>query len=140
MPTVPRRGCKLLACHNDGIRATSSSPSQLKWLKRSNGAYPADACLPIWDWVGGRYSLWSAAGLTIPLTLGWSAFEGLLGGAKTLDQHTLESPPADNLPMMMALLEFWQSRFLQCQYACSTALCAEAAALNGLLAATHNGE
>ena len=73
---------------------------------------PAERCLPIWDWVGGRYSLWSAAGLTIPLTLGWSAFEGLLGGAKTLDQHTLESPPADNLPMMMALLEFWQSRFL----------------------------
>ena len=73
---------------------------------------PAERCLPIWDWVGGRYSLWSAAGLTIPLTLGWSAFEGLLGGAKILDQHTLESPPADNLPMMMALLEFWQSRFL----------------------------
>ena len=73
---------------------------------------PAERCLPIWDWVGGRYSLWSATGLTIPLALGWPAFEGLLGGAKTLDQHTLESPPADNLPMMMALLEFWQTRFL----------------------------
>ena len=73
---------------------------------------PAERCLPIWDWVGGRYSLWSATGLTIPLALGWSAFEALLGGAKTLDQHTLESPPADNLPMMMALLEFWQTRFL----------------------------
>ncbi len=73
---------------------------------------PAERCLPIWDWVGGRYSLWSATGLTIPLALGWPAFEGLLGGAKTLDQHTLESPPAHNLPMMMALLEFWQTRFL----------------------------
>ncbi len=73
---------------------------------------PAERCLPIWDWVGGRYSLWSATGLTIPLALGWPAFEGLLGGAKTLDQHTLESSPADNLPMMMALLEFWQTRFL----------------------------
>ena len=73
---------------------------------------PAEHCLPIWDWVGGRYSLWSATGLTIPLALGWPAFEGLLGGAKTLDQHTLESSPADNLPMMMALLEFWQTRFL----------------------------
>jgi glucose-6-phosphate isomerase len=72
----------------------------------------AERCLPIWDWVGGRYSLWSATGLTIPLALGWPAFEGLLGGAKTLDQHTLESSPADNLPMMMALLEFWQTRFL----------------------------
>ena len=73
---------------------------------------PAERCLPIWDWVGGRYSLWSATWLTIPLALGWPAFEGLLGGAKTLDQHTLESSPADNLPMMMALLEFWQTRFL----------------------------
>ena len=72
----------------------------------------ADRCLPIWDWVGGRYSLWSAVGLTIPLALGWSAFEALLGGAKALDQHTLESPPADNVPMMMALLEFWQTRYL----------------------------
>ena len=73
---------------------------------------PAERCLPIWDWVGGRYSLWSATGLTIPLALGWPAFEGLLGGAKTLDQHTLESPPADNVPIMMALLEFWQTRYL----------------------------
>jgi glucose-6-phosphate isomerase len=73
---------------------------------------PAERCLPTWDWVGGRYSLWSATGLTIPLALGWSAFEKLLGGAKNLDQHTLESPTADNLPMMMALLEFWQTRYL----------------------------
>jgi glucose-6-phosphate isomerase len=73
---------------------------------------PEERCLPIWDWVGGRYSLWSAMGFIIPLALGWSAFEALLGGARTLDQHTLESPPTDNLPMMMALLEFWQTRYL----------------------------
>tara|TARA_Y100000385_G_scaffold86130_1_gene88516 strand:+ start:106 stop:1731 length:1626 start_codon:yes stop_codon:yes gene_type:complete len=73
---------------------------------------PAERCLPIWDWVGGRYSLWSAMGVIIPLTLGWSAFEGLLSGAKALDQHTLASPAAENLPMMMALLEFWQTRYL----------------------------
>mgnify|MGYP000889744896 FL=1 len=73
---------------------------------------PAARCLPIWDWVGGRYSLWSAMGLTIPLALGWSAFEALLRGARALDQHTLESPPADNVPIMMALLEFWQTRYL----------------------------
>ena len=73
---------------------------------------PEARCLPIWDWVGGRYSLWSAMGLTIPLALGWSAFEALLRGARALDQHTLESPPADNVPIMMALLEFWQTRYL----------------------------
>ncbi len=72
----------------------------------------AERCLPIWDWVGGRYSLWSAVGLIIPLALGWSAFEGLLRGAKTLDQHTLDALPAENLPMMMALLEFWQTHYL----------------------------
>ena len=73
---------------------------------------PAEHCLPIWDWVGGRYSLWSATGLTIPLALGWSIFKRLLRGAKALDRHTLESPAADNVPMMMALLEFWQTRYL----------------------------
>ena len=73
---------------------------------------PEARCLPIWDWVGGRYSLWSAMGLTIPLALGWSAFEALLRGARALDQHTLESPPAHNVPIMMALLEFWQTRYL----------------------------
>ena len=73
---------------------------------------PEARCLPIWDWVGGRYSLWSAMGLTIPLARGWSAFEALLRGARALDQHTLESPPADNVPIMMALLEFWQTRYL----------------------------
>jgi len=88
------------------IAVTTQVTQAIQW------GIPAERCLPIWDWVGGRYSLWSATGLTIPLALGWSAFEGLLGGAKKLDQHTLESPPADNLPMMMALLEFWQTRFL----------------------------
>ena len=73
---------------------------------------PAERCFPIWDWVGGRYSLWSAMGLIIPLALGWSAFEGLLRGARTLDHHTLTTEPSKNAPMMMALLEFWQTRYL----------------------------
>ena len=88
------------------IAVTTQVTQAMQW------GIPAERCLPMWDWVGGRYSLWSATGLTIPLALGWSVFEALLSGAKALDHHTLEALPADNVPMMMALLEFWQTRFL----------------------------
>ena len=88
------------------IAVTTQVTQAMQW------GIPAERCLPMWDWVGGRYSLWSATGLTIPLALGWSVFEALLSGAKALDHHTLEALPADNVPMMMALLELWQTRFL----------------------------
>ncbi|MEK9919348.1 MAG: glucose-6-phosphate isomerase [Luminiphilus sp.] len=71
-----------------------------------------ERCLPLWDWVGGRYSLWSAVGISVPLALGWDAFARLLGGARSMDEHTATSPPGDNLPMMMALLELWQTQYL----------------------------
>jgi glucose-6-phosphate isomerase len=70
------------------------------------------ACFPMWDWVGGRYSVWSAIGLVIALGYGWQVFAELLDGAKVLDEHTQETPPDQNLPMMMALLELWNTRFL----------------------------
>jgi glucose-6-phosphate isomerase len=70
------------------------------------------ACFPMWDWVGGRYSVWSAIGLVIALGYGWPVFAELLNGAKALDEHTRETPPDQNLPMMMALLELWNTRFL----------------------------
>jgi len=72
-----------------------------------------ERCFPIWDWVGGRYSLWSAIGISIPLSLGWSVFSRLLQGARAIDEHTAASPPSDNLPMMMALLELWQTHYLK---------------------------
>ncbi len=71
-----------------------------------------ERCLPLWDWVGGRYSLWSAVGISIPLALGWPAFIRLLDGARSMDQHTATAAPRDNLPMMMALLELWQTHYL----------------------------
>jgi glucose-6-phosphate isomerase len=73
---------------------------------------PADQCLPMWDWVGGRYSLWSAVGLSAAIALGWEAFEGLLAGAAAMDRHALETPPADNLAMLSALIDCWNSHFL----------------------------
>lgn len=71
-----------------------------------------DQCYPMWDWVGGRYSLWSAIGLVIALHSGWEAFEALLAGAHAMDEHTLSSTGQDNLPMLMALLELWNTHYL----------------------------
>lgn len=73
---------------------------------------PADRCLPIWDWIGGRYSLWSAVGLPIAIAVGETGFCELLDGAHHMDRHFRTSPPARNLPMMLALLGIWNNNFL----------------------------
>ncbi len=64
-----------------------------------------------WDWIGGRYSLWSACGLAIAIACGMERFEELLAGAHAMDRHFLESPPAANMPVMLALLGVWYSAF-----------------------------
>jgi glucose-6-phosphate isomerase len=66
----------------------------------------------MWDWVGGRFSLWSAIGLPIALSLGFEAFEELLQGAYEMDQHFLSAPLASNAPVMMALVGIWNRNFL----------------------------
>jgi len=73
---------------------------------------PEENCLRMWDWVGGRFSLWSAVGLSAAIALGWEGFEELLAGARDMDEHTLESAPGDNLPLLSALLDCWNSHFL----------------------------
>ncbi|MCY3818586.1 MAG: glucose-6-phosphate isomerase [Gammaproteobacteria bacterium] len=73
---------------------------------------PADRCLPIWDWIGGRYSLWSAVGLPIAIALGETGFCELLDGAHDMDRHFRTAPPAQNLPLMLALLGIWNNNFL----------------------------
>ncbi|MEM1379460.1 MAG: glucose-6-phosphate isomerase [Pseudomonadota bacterium] len=65
-----------------------------------------------WDWVGGRYSLWSAIGLPIALTVGWDTFEDLLSGAHAMDRHFEDTPLADNLPVFMGLVGLWHRTFL----------------------------
>jgi glucose-6-phosphate isomerase len=64
-------------------------------------------CLPIWDWVGGRYSLWSSVGFSFALTHGMATFRNLLAGAREMDQHFLNTPIAQNLPVMRALVGHW---------------------------------
>ncbi|MBL95270.1 MAG: glucose-6-phosphate isomerase, partial [Magnetovibrio sp.] len=66
----------------------------------------------IWEWVGGRFSLWSAVGLPIAIALGYETFEDLLHGAQEMDQHLLTSPPNKNLPLILALISIWNVNFL----------------------------
>lgn len=66
----------------------------------------------MWDWVGGRFSLWSAIGLPIVLSLGFERFEELLQGAYEMDQHFLSAPLEQNAPVMLALVGIWNRNFL----------------------------
>jgi len=70
-----------------------------------------DNIFPMWDWVGGRYSLWSAIGLPIALGTGMSSFRALLAGAHAMDEHFRSTPWAENLPVILALLETWTLNF-----------------------------
>ena len=72
---------------------------------------PADNCLPMWDWVGGRYSVWSAVGLSCAIAVGWERFAEFLAGAEAMDKHFYESAPQHNMPLTMSLLELWYCNF-----------------------------
>ncbi len=64
-----------------------------------------------WDWVGGRYSLWSAIGLSIMIAIGAEHFDALLDGAHRMDRHFLTAPVAENLPAVLGLLGIWYNDF-----------------------------
>ncbi|KAA1188283.1 glucose-6-phosphate isomerase [Photorhabdus heterorhabditis] len=64
-----------------------------------------------WDWVGGRYSLWSAIGLSIALSIGFENFEQLLSGAHAMDQHFANTPFEQNIPVLLALIGIWYNNF-----------------------------
>lgn len=68
-----------------------------------------------WDWVGGRYSLWSAIGLSIALYVGFDTFEELLDGAHAMDEHFRDTPPDQNLPVILALVGIWYNNFFGAQ-------------------------
>lgn len=75
---------------------------------------PAENCLSLPEWVGGRYSMWSAIGLSVACAIGWEAFEQLLAGAREVDTHLMSAPLENNLPVLMALLGIWNVDFLGC--------------------------
>jgi glucose-6-phosphate isomerase len=68
-----------------------------------------------WDWVGGRYSLWSAIGLSIALTIGYDNFEQLLKGAHETDTHFKETALEKNIPVLMAMISLWYVNFFSAQ-------------------------
>jgi glucose-6-phosphate isomerase len=65
----------------------------------------------IWDWVGGRFSLWSAIGLPIALAIGFNNFRKLLSGAHEMDEHFQHSPVEENIPVILALIDYWYSTY-----------------------------
>ncbi|KAB7699125.1 glucose-6-phosphate isomerase [Plesiomonas shigelloides] len=77
------------------------------------GAFGIDTAnmFEFWDWVGGRYSLWSAIGLSIALSIGFDNFEQLLSGAHAMDRHFAETELSHNLPVLLALIGLWYNNF-----------------------------
>ena len=69
----------------------------------------------MWNWVGGRFSLWSSVGLSISLAVGYDNFEALLKGANKMDKHFRESDFGENMPVIMALLSIWYNNFFEAE-------------------------
>ncbi|MGI0105056.1 glucose-6-phosphate isomerase [Salinimicrobium sp. WS361] len=70
---------------------------------------------PMWDWVGGRFSLWSAVGLSISLSIGYDNFNSLLEGARKMDEHFKETSFEKNIPVQLALLTVWYNNFFKAE-------------------------
>jgi len=94
-------------------KAVASHFVALSTNKKAVEAFGIDSAnmFEFWDWVGGRYSSWSAIGLPVALVIGFERFEELLAGAHALDQHFLTTPYEKNLPVIMALLGIWYNNF-----------------------------
>ena len=86
--------------------AVTSAPA-----KAAAWGVAAERTFCMYDWVGGRYSLWSAVGLPVALYAGMATFNTLLAGARAMDEHFRAAPLARNLPVILALLEVWYSNF-----------------------------
>jgi glucose-6-phosphate isomerase len=125
----PRRTLVLVASKTFTTQETMTNAALVRdWLRASVGAEGAGGQLaalstnlgataafgiapervfPFRDWVGGRFSLWSAIGLSLALALGWEGFTRLLAGARAMDEHFLAAPLERNLPVLLALAEIW---------------------------------
>jgi len=104
--TLGQREC-VLKSHFIGV---STKPE-----KMTEWGIHADNQLLLWDWVGGRYSLWSCIGLPIALKIGVQGFQELLAGAYLIDQHFRQAPFHENVPVMMGLLGAWNTNYLNMQ-------------------------
>ncbi len=87
--------------------AVTASPD----IALANG-FKAEHLFEFWDWVGGRYSIWSAIGLPLAIAIGSFGFQELLAGARAMDEHFLDAPSEKNMPLLMALIGIWNTNFL----------------------------
>ena len=92
--------------HFLGVTTNRQAASEFGFAERN--------LFPLWDWVGGRYSLWSAVGLPIMLQIGCEAFDNLLEGARIADEHFAKTPMDQNIPVIAALLATWNTSHLDC--------------------------
>lgn len=97
----------VLRCHFVGVSTRSDKMDEWGIVK--------DQQLNLWDWVGGRYSLWSAIGLPIAISFGMDKFKELLSGAYHMDEHFKTTPWHNNIPVLLALIGVWNTNFLKIQ-------------------------
>ena len=102
-----KSGCKEINKHF--IAVTSNLDAT-----KESGIDPGNV-FEIWDWVGGRFSLWSAIGLPIALAIGFDNFKNLLAGAHEMDEHFVQAPLEKNIPVILALIDYWYSNFFDAQ-------------------------
>ncbi len=88
------------------VAATADPAEVVAW------GLPEENIFPFWEWVGGRYSMWSSIGLPIALYLGMDAFEEMLVGASLVDHHFASEPLEQNIPVLMGMIGIWNSNFL----------------------------
>ncbi|PIE47368.1 MAG: glucose-6-phosphate isomerase [Gammaproteobacteria bacterium] len=98
---------KTTVLHRHFISVSANVQKATKW-----GIYPENQ-LKIWDWVGGRFSLWSAIGLAVAIRIGMDSFYQLLAGAHAMDEHFANTDFRQNMPVMMGLIGVWNSTFLK---------------------------
>ncbi|MEI8159397.1 MAG: glucose-6-phosphate isomerase, partial [Burkholderiales bacterium] len=99
-------GCPADQLHQHLIAVTANPR-----LSAAQG-YTTEHTFGFWDWVGGRYSVWSAIGLPLAISIGASAFQDMLLGARAMDEHFMSAPAQENLPLLMALFGIWNRNFL----------------------------
>jgi hypothetical protein len=104
------------------------------------GAFGIRTTFGFWDWVGGRYSVWSAIGLPLAIAIGAAGFRDFLAGAHAMDQHFRSAPLADNLPVRLGLLDVWYRNFLGFTSRSIAPYHSALQTLSGLSAAAGDGE
>jgi len=103
------QGLATSAQQSPHLIAVTASPS----VSAQQGYDPAHT-FGFWDWVGGRYSLWSAIGLPLAIAVGAAHFRSFLAGGHAMDRHFWSAPAHQNMPLLMALLGVWNRNFLNC--------------------------